>query len=474
MDINEADKPVPNDTEKTTTENSLKTYRHKTPASNKNLFLVYIRLVLGIVGIFAVFLFAGLFVYSKITNSKAPTPAPSFIVDEPNPLATPTPSGNILSDILEAPDKTNFLLVGTDASELLTDVIIAGCFDKNLTNFSLISIPRDTYTKISSEDVAILQNAGRYVPSNGVMKLNEVHSYAGKESGVLFTKKQVEAILGVSIDYYAEVNLNAFRNIVDAVGGIYMEIPSGGFYYVDDTPGQNLTIAVPGGMQLLDGAMAEGVVRYRNTYPRGDLQRIEMQQEFMKQFFSQVLNKETIIKNALTFITTVVSYVNTNFPITDAPKYIKYLDKLNSESIITYTLPGTDTRINEISYFIVDEEKTKELANEIFYKNNAAETPAPQETATTELNLKKLKIQILNGTDKEGLASEKSEMLKQYGYNIINVGNYYGEQQEKTRIIVKKSGNYAELAKLFKETVISTDPELNENYDILIILGLSE
>lgn len=458
MNLNKADKPRSND---------------------KKLFTIYIRLVLGIIGVFIVFLSVGLFVYTRMSKSSSPTPAPVYEVTEAGHLATPPPSGNILTDILEAPDKTNFLLAGTDAGEMLTDVIIVGCFDKNLMNFSLISIPRDTYTKMSAEDISILKNAGRNVPSSGVMKLNAVHSYAGRENGILFTQKQIESILGIKIDYYAEINLKAFRNIVDAVGGIYMEIPSGGFYYEDPTPGQNLVIAVPGGMQLLDGTMAEGVVRYRNTYPRGDLQRIEMQQEFMKQFFQQVLNKDTIISNAPSFITTIISYVNTNLSVTDAPKYIKYLDKLNSGSILTYTLPGMDTKINEASYFIIDEEKTKELIDEIFYKDNkpnaSIASSATEITETpTVTDLKKLKIQVLNGTDKEGLAAGKGEMLRQYGYNIINIGNYYGEKQSKTRIMVKKSDDYSEIAKLFKETVISTDPEISEKFDIIIILGESE
>jgi len=453
-------------------------------SKNKNLFLIYIRMVLGIIGVFAVFMSIGLFLYAKLTEGAVLAPSATEAgndteLDQPRD----TWDGSVIGgDIIDTPNKTNFLIVGTDAGGMLTDVIIAGCFDKHLMRFSLVSIPRDTYTVMSPEDITILHNAGKSVPAGGIMKLNAVHSYAGRESGVLFTQKQVETILGIKIDYYAEVSLQAFRNIVDAIGGIYMDVPAGGLYYVDDTPGQDLVIAVPGGMQLLDGVMAEGIVRYRDTYPRGDLQRIEVQQEFMKQFFAQALTKQKIISNAPSFISTLLNYVKTNFTIADMPKYLKYLDSFNAESVVTYTLPGNGTTIDGASYFVIDPEKTRELVYEVFLKSNAPAAAPPQQQqeedtaaeADVSANIKKLKIQVLNGASKDGLAASVSEMLSGYGYNVINVGNYYGDKINETRIMAKREGDYKALAKLFKEPSITYDPEIDEKYDIIIILGLSE
>ncbi|MDR1688414.1 MAG: LCP family protein [Clostridiales bacterium] len=456
----------------------MKQKKQDTPEGNsKNLFSVYIRLVLIIIGCFSVFLIVGLFAYSWLSKGNVITPEPSLPVTDSNPSGTQvTESGTVITNpSADTPVKTNFLIAGTDAFNMLTDVILVGCFDSNAKTVSLVSIPRDTYTKMSEENVAKLQEAGKYVPPSGVMKMNAVHSYAGKESGMLFLENQIEELLGVPIDYNAEVSLDAFRNIVDAVGGIWMEVPAGGFYYEDPTPGQNLVISVPEGMQLLNGEMAEGVVRYRNTYPRGDLQRIEMQQAFMKLFFEQVLNKETIIQNAPSFASTIISYVQTNFTIADVPKYVKYIGDLTEGSFSTYTLPGTDSTINEASYFIMDEEETKKLVDEIFFK----ETPAPAEEGTDEepqtppepTDIKKMRIQVLNGADIEGYAADVSEKLRGYGFNVINVGNYYGDKSAKTRIMVKTDGDYTELAKVFEESVVLADPGIDEKYDIVIILG---
>jgi LCP family protein required for cell wall assembly len=456
----------------------LKQKNQDPPKSNsKNLFSVYIRLVLVILGCFSIFLIVGLFAYSRLSKGEVITPEPALPVEDSNPNGTQvTESGTVITEpSADTPVKTNFLIAGTDAFNMLTDVILVGCFDSNAKTISLISIPRDTYTKMSEENVAKLQEAGKHVPQSGVMKMNAVHSYAGKESGMLFLENQIEELLGIPIDYNVEVSLNAFRNIVDAVGGIWMEVPAGGFYYEDPTPGQNLVISVPEGMQLLDGEMAEGVVRYRNTYPRGDLQRIEMQQVFMKHFFEQALNKEVIIQNAPAFASTIISYVSTNFTVADAPKYIKHIDSLTAGSFTTYTLPGTDSTINEASYFIMDEEETKKLVDEVFFK----ETPAPPEPGTDELpqappepaDIKKMRIQVLNGADIEGYAADVSEQLRGYGFNVINVGNYYGDKIAKTRIMVKTDSDYTELAKVFKESVILTDSGIDEKYDIVIILG---
>lgn len=441
--------------------------------NGKNYASTYIKLVVGMVGAFVVLLVIGGLAYSAVTDSKGSAPKPHTEVSDAALDDSNKPAGNIISNLLEAPDKTNFLVAGTDAGRLLTDVIMVGCFDKNTMKIDVISVPRDTYTKMSQEDVNSLRSAGRYPPSSGVMKMNAVHSYSGRETGMLYLKKQLETTLGIEIEYYALIDLAAFRNIVDAVGGIYMEIPKGGLYYSD--PEQNLTIAVPEGMQHLDGAMAEGVVRYRDKYPGGDLQRIGVQQEFMKQFFSQMLSKESIVNNALSIITTVLSYTETNFGIDDVPKYLKYARDISPEKFETHMLPGNGTSINGGSYFIIDEDATKDLVQSIFYSDNSPDdnqsVSSGNQTSEKVTDVKKMKIQILNATGQSGLAAEKRNQLNGAGYNVINVGTYEGENKENTYIMVKQSGNYDGLASFYPDCVIQTDSSISDKYDIIIVLG---
>ena len=270
--------------------------------------------------------------------------------------------GGVISNFFVAPDLTSFLIAGFDEF-LLTDVLVAGCFNASTNEINLISIPRDTFTTLSDEDVQTLTDAGRRIPAGGAMKINSVYAYAGKDAGIEYLKKQITKILGVEIDYYALIDLDGFKNIVDTMGGVYMRIRPQGLYYED--PDQGLVIAVPGGMQLLDGSMAEGVIRYRDDYARADIDRIDIQHEFMREFVKQALNKETIIKNAPSIAYLLLHYMQSDFAIDDALKYIRYLGELKDSNIHFHTLPGGTTNVGE-SYYLHDIEQTRLLVEKIF------------------------------------------------------------------------------------------------------------
>ena len=316
---------------------------------------------------------------------------------------------------------------------------------------------------MSSKTIKELNSLGKHPPSSGIMKINAVHSYGGKEYGSIYAKKQIEELLNIKLDYYIAVNISAFRKIVDAVGGIYMDIPKGGLHY--DDPYQNLHINIPGGHQLLDGKKAEGVVRFRKTYRRADLQRIEVQQQFMKEFFTQVLNKETIINNATSLITTFLQDVDTDFRLEDVPKYIRYISKFNSESISFYTLPGYPKMINGASYYLNDKQESAKLIDEIFYASSS--------NAQKNKNIE-YKIQILNGSGIDGLAKTKKDLLEKNNYKVLNIANYTGKKINQTRIMIKEKDIGDDLKKYFNNAIIEIDNSIPDDYNIIIITGLDE
>lgn len=370
-------------------------------------------------------------------------------------------SNTIINKIFLPPKKTKFLVLGLDQNETLSDSMFIGCFDRDTQEINVISIPRDTYIKMSAQTIKELRDLGRRPPSSGIMKINAVHSYAGKEHGNEYAQKQVEELLNIKLDYYIAVNITAFKKVVDTVGGIYMDVPMDLNY---DDPTQNLHIHIPKGRQLLNGDMAEGVVRFRKGYKRADLQRIEVQQQFMKEFFTQVLNKKTILNNLTSLLKTFLQEVQTNFGIEDLPKYLRYINKLNSDSITFYTLPGVPKMIDGASYFLNDKEETTKLIDEIFYSSsNKNENSNPQ-----------YKIQILNGSDIDGLAKEKKELLEKNNFEVLDTGNYTGKKTYDTRIMVKKKGMGQDLKKYFNNAKIEVDETISDNYNIIIITGLGE
>ena len=423
----------------------------------------YIRMTATITILFILALSAGLLAYSLTKPKKDKIPE-AFSFEAP-PENAPREPGGVISNILNAPERTAFLVAGIDEN-LLADVILAGCFNSVTKTFDFISVPRDTLAIVPESDVKALAEAGRRLPADGEMKINAVYSYAGRELGARYLMKQVEYILGVKFDYYAVADLAGFRAIVDAAGGVYMQIRPQGFYYSD--PDQDLIIEVPGGMQLLDGKAAEGVVRYREDYARADIERIEMQHEFMKEFFKQVLNKQTIIKSAPELMATVINHVRSDFGLADAPRYLRFIGDLKAGDINFHTLPGGPDETNV--YYVHDAEKTKELTDKIF---RAGEAPEKTENETAA-DVKKLRIQILDGGDKPGTAKERAERLKLYGYNVINVGDYSGTKQIKTRILCRRDADYKTLAGYFNSPIIETGADIADVYDVVIITGLNE
>lgn len=266
--------------------------------------------------------------------------------------------------IFTAPVRTNILITGVDKAENLTDVMMVASFISTTGEINLISIPRDTYVTFTGDDLKNLRTVNKGAPS--VMKANSIYAYT-KNSGMDVLKSTVESMLGIKIDYYVKVDLDAFVSIVDAVGGIYFDVPKGGLKYSDPT--QNLYINLKEGEQLLDGKAAEGLVRFRKGYARQDLQRVEVQQEFIKAFITQVLDKETLMNNLGEIALSLIKNVETDFTVSNLSKYLTSISSIDTSKMKTATLPGTAQMIGDVSYYILNNNETKQLIDEFFYNS---------------------------------------------------------------------------------------------------------
>ncbi|WP_337927721.1 LCP family protein [Anaerotignum lactatifermentans] len=270
----------------------------------------------------------------------------------------------------EAKDQLlNIALLGTDGDGFRTDVNIVASLNLTTKEVHLISVPRDTRVVMTDDMIAYLEKNGRTVPeANGVYgqcKLTEVHAYAGEGNRSTFTVAMLEEILGIDIDYYVKVDLDAFKDIVDAVGGVEFDVQER-LYYSD--PAQGLYIDLYPGPQVLDGEKAEMLVRFREGYAQKDLKRIEVQQEFLKAFISQVCSSDKIMSNLDSYIKIFMEKVESDMPVATALKYAGYIKEIDPAAITTDTIPGEGS-----SYFDMDEEGTKELVD---YRIYGKEPPA--------------------------------------------------------------------------------------------------
>ncbi|MDR1531299.1 MAG: LCP family protein [Clostridiales bacterium] len=297
-----------------------------------------------------------------------------------SPGAKSSDKKTILQEIVDSvtplKERTNFLIVGVDSQEAgvpRTDTIIAGCFNAVSLTLNLISVPRDTYVVMTEENQALLKDKGKYVPASGEMKACEVYHYAGNELGMEVLCQQIESLLAQDFEYYVTVDFEALRFIVDSINGVEFDVPQAMRY---DDPLQGLHINLEPGPQVLNGDQAEQLLRYRHGnfgaadetpgYPLQDLGRAATQHAFIKAMASQALSSENIINSLPALLATYFNYVETNFSLAEAPKYLKYVKNLRPENIVTATLPCSPQDIGGKSYVVLDEEETLRLVNSIF------------------------------------------------------------------------------------------------------------
>lgn len=251
----------------------------------------------------------------------------------------------------------NVAVFGTDEDGFRADVNMVASFNTSTKELHFISVPRDTRVTMTDEMIEYLEDNDAYVPNrNGVYgqcKLTEVHAYAGKDNRCTFSVAMLEDLLDIKIDYYVKVDLSAFREIVDAVGGVDFNVEQR-LYYVD--PYQDLYIDLYPGMQHLDGEKAEQLVRFREGYAQKDLKRIEVQQQFIQALIEKVCSSETLMRNLDDLVKVALDCTESNISVSEALKYVKYVKDLDPAKITSDTIPGEGG-----SYYDIDEEGTKEL-----------------------------------------------------------------------------------------------------------------
>ncbi len=370
---------------------------------------------------------------------------------------------SFLDAFLKRNIKLNVAVFGVDKDGTRTDVIFVVHYDSAAKSISLVSLPRDTRVSLTDEVKANITAEGRSYSQT--TKLNAVHAFSGEEMGCQNAVLQIEDLLGIKIDHYVKVDLEAFRAIVDAVGGVDMYVPQDMYKDMRDT-GDPL-INLKEGQQHLDGEKAEQLVRFRG-YLEGDVGRIEVQQIFLKALADKILSTETIVKNLPDFISVMYKYIETDVSLPDALKYVNYVDKVDMSKISMETLPGVGQYVGDVSYFIHDAEATGEMVDRVFYSVAAA-------TSGEATDSKSLLIEVSNGGNISGLAAQYSKKLEDSGYQVASPSNYSGQQNTYTRIQVKNEGVGSDLIAFFSDAKVEVAPnEVGSEADIRIILGTKE
>ncbi|GIO26926.1 LCP family protein [Ornithinibacillus bavariensis] len=225
-----------------------------------------------------------------------------------------------------------------------TDTLMVATFNPKDEKLKLLSIPRDTLVDIVGKDKQD--------------KINHAHVFGGKE----MTIDTVENFLDIPIDYYAAVNFESFKNIVDILGGITVDVPFDFQQNSDDRVAEKLQFYE--GQMELDGRYALAYARMRKQDPLGDIGRNERQQQVVEAIIKKALSVGTITKID-DLAEEFGNNVETNMKVSEGLSFFTNYSKFRSSNIDKLVLKTDSQTINGVSYQIADEESLAEVQAEL-------------------------------------------------------------------------------------------------------------
>ncbi len=226
---------------------------------------------------------------------------------------------NPFYDAFTEANRVNVLLLGTNQN--MADTIMLVSFDMDLKHVDVVSVPRDTY----------FYRKGYYDP--GSHKINSVMLTDGP---VGMAKAVSATLMDIPINYYAVIKYDGVKAVVDAMGGVPMDVKQDMNYKDPYDKPVPLVIDIKKGEQVLDGDHAVQFLRYRKGYREGDLGRVKAQQEFIKAAFKQALKKD-FLKVAKKGIEVVDSDLDIKTVVALATKALG----MESDDMTTYMMPNT-------------------------------------------------------------------------------------------------------------------------------------
>ena len=259
------------------------------------------------------------------------------------------------------------LFLGRTDDTNQTDMMMLIVFDSNTGEVNACSIPRDTMINLSAD----------------AKKINSAIF-----NGVDNVKSWVRKTLGVYPNFYVMLDWQAVGDLVEAVGGVYYDVPCR-MYYVDSTPGSGFKIDLEPGYQLLDGDKAMQLIRWRKNAPGytqysreagfdgSNTKRTEMQQDFMVQAAQQVLQLKNVGYLG-SMVKTFREHVETDLSLSNMAWFARTALELGSAEKVTFhTLPANangsafsraNTRasgkVSYLSFVTFDQKALVELVNE--------------------------------------------------------------------------------------------------------------
>lgn len=393
--------------------------------------------------------------------------------------------GEVSDEMMAILDKSEpgepfyMVLMGTDKSaervsdegfagdSFRTDSIMLMRVDPSTKKVAIVSLMRDTQVDMGP---------------NGVQKLNAAYSIGGAE----YTVQVVSQMAGVPISHYAEIDFDGFKDIVNALGGIEVEVPMD----IDDPDAGG---SLDAGLQTLNGDQALILCRSRHAfdeYGKGDEYRAANQRMVIGAIAQKVLSSD--LPTMMTTIEALSKHVTTDFGLTELMTLANSMRGMNMETdFYTAVNPTTSQYIDDIWWEIMDETAWHTMLSRIDQGLPPLEEDVVDEStgvimatsgggateaaATSSGTVKRSgTVSIRNGTEITGAASSAQTKIGALGYTI-DVGNANNTDYAQT-IVVYNTSDQAELAAEIASTLgVGTAVQNNGEYlfesDYLVVIG---
>ena len=325
-----------------------------------------------------------------------------------------------------------------------SDTMLLVRFNPNDSSLKMLSIPRDSRVRFPN---------GRY------RKINS----ANARGGIEYTKKVIEKNLpGITVDKYVRVTSDAFKKLIDSIGGVEVYVPKD-MKYTDKT--QALYIDLKQGQQLLNGSQAEQFARYRND-ALGDIGRVQRQQILLKAL-QKKLKSPRILWQIPKIWTVLENEIDTNLTQAEIFNLATYYLGLEKKNVQMLMLPGRASKPREyqLSYWLIAPDKKKRIIQNYLDSNSISSKNSRSAFRSS--------IVIQNSTNNSELGKKVRSLLVKNGYRNVYLRRSNSPPLTKTQIIVQKGDNNSAKQVLsslrFGELEYSSIGDLNS--DITIILG---
>ncbi len=349
-----------------------------------------------------------------------------------------------------------------------TDTMMLLTMDPVSRTAGVLSIPRDLWVNIPGFD---------YGKINTANFLGEAYKVPGGGPGLAV--QTVEDLLGITINYYAQVDFQAFEDFIDQIGGVTVDVP---YEMSVDPLGPGNTVTLQAGEQHLDGPTALAYARNRDTIG-SDFDRADRQQQVIMGIFDQMTSLGTLprlLANSLTIYNSLRYGVHTNLTLKQVISLAWTASQIPRDNIKRGVIgPNETTRTfspDGLDILLPNIEAVRAVRDQVFSTTEGT-APGASEYVSNPQELRQAEaatISVLNATTTPGLASETSDYLRQQGVNVTYTGN--ADETSDTTVIIDYTGKpytvqyLVDLLKIQPNSIFSRyDP--NSQTDIAILLG---